>query len=364
MTAPRLYLAGPMSGIPDHNRPAFHDAARELRDLGYEVVSPAEVTEGDLGVEATYAAYLRHDLRLLLDCDHVATLDRWWGSTGARQEVQVAGTLGMEVRSVSEWVAKGFEPEGEAAVFVLHDGSRAVYTNVSDQWAEAHAPELEKVIEPGLFPRTGYDTLVAAFGAPARTYRGPVTVEVIADLTKDAPSRPARMFPLDAMSRAVGQAFADARHARTDGEEVVMALPEPLRETAREYGLAETLGARVQEMLKHGVIGRSEREVATEAARQVLTKWLVLDHHPTGESPLPGIRIGEQPWDGLNALLHSTPDDVDAAPVWPGEVVFDFDGRPHAAELRPCPSCGDTDGEPSPFAGATCIACGGEGATL
>lgn len=37
----RLYVAGPMSGLPDHNYPAFREAATRLRDLGYQWVSEA-----------------------------------------------------------------------------------------------------------------------------------------------------------------------------------------------------------------------------------------------------------------------------------------------------------------------------------
>lgn len=38
----RIYLAGPMAGYPDRNYPAFHNAARLLRSLGFEVYNPAE----------------------------------------------------------------------------------------------------------------------------------------------------------------------------------------------------------------------------------------------------------------------------------------------------------------------------------
>ena len=39
----RLYLAGPMTGLPDHNVPDFHAATAELRAAGYEATSPAEL---------------------------------------------------------------------------------------------------------------------------------------------------------------------------------------------------------------------------------------------------------------------------------------------------------------------------------
>ena len=37
-----IYIAGPMSGKVDHNYPAFHAAAKFLREKGWTVFSPAE----------------------------------------------------------------------------------------------------------------------------------------------------------------------------------------------------------------------------------------------------------------------------------------------------------------------------------
>lgn len=38
----RIYIAGPMTGLPDFNFPAFNDMAAILRGLGYHVENPAE----------------------------------------------------------------------------------------------------------------------------------------------------------------------------------------------------------------------------------------------------------------------------------------------------------------------------------
>lgn len=97
-----VYIAGPMTGYPGNNYDAFFAAADLLRHAGYRVVNPAEF--GSNG--GHYVDLLREDLRAMLDAHAVATLENWWESTGARNEVQVAGILKMPVRPVQEWVAK------------------------------------------------------------------------------------------------------------------------------------------------------------------------------------------------------------------------------------------------------------------
>ena len=96
----KLYIAGPMTGLPDYNYPAFNHAASELRAVGFKVENPAEnaVTSED------YTDYLRAGLAQLLTCDGVAVLPDWWLSGGARWEVQTAGILRLPVRSVDEWL--------------------------------------------------------------------------------------------------------------------------------------------------------------------------------------------------------------------------------------------------------------------
>ena len=97
----RVYIAGPMTGIPDYNRPAFHAAAERITAAGYHAVNPAEAEV--YATDPVYVDYLRDALRWMLSCDGIALLPRWEMSRGARLEVQVGATLGMVVQTVSDW---------------------------------------------------------------------------------------------------------------------------------------------------------------------------------------------------------------------------------------------------------------------
>lgn len=98
----RIYVSGPMTGLPELNFPAFHAAAAALRAAGFEVINPAEHEEAP---GKTWAEYLRKDIRLLMDCDAVALLPGWEQSKGARLERHIAIELGMTVLPISAWLA-------------------------------------------------------------------------------------------------------------------------------------------------------------------------------------------------------------------------------------------------------------------
>jgi nucleoside 2-deoxyribosyltransferase len=90
----KVYLSGPMTGLPDSNFPAFRRYAARLRAEGFEVISPAELHVGD-GGPLTWEQYLRKDLRELLTCDAIALMPGWENSRGANLEAHVARALGM-----------------------------------------------------------------------------------------------------------------------------------------------------------------------------------------------------------------------------------------------------------------------------
>lgn len=87
----RIYVAGPMTGHPHLNFPAFHAEAARLRALGYEVVNPAEINTDP---SADWLACMRNDIKHLVDCDAIAMLEGWQSSRGARLEYTIALILG------------------------------------------------------------------------------------------------------------------------------------------------------------------------------------------------------------------------------------------------------------------------------
>ncbi|AOY93813.1 hypothetical protein BKK79_19910 [Cupriavidus sp. USMAA2-4] len=90
----RIYIAGPMTGMPDLNFPAFHAAAGALRGEGYDVVNPAEINADPA---AGWLECMRKDIRELVTCEAIYLLPGWEGSRGARLEARIAEGLGFQM---------------------------------------------------------------------------------------------------------------------------------------------------------------------------------------------------------------------------------------------------------------------------
>ena len=90
----RIYIAGPMSGWPDNNYPAFNAKAEELRAEGWAVENPAENPVPECG---TWLGYMRMALRQLALCDAIYLLPWHETSRGASIERNLALALGLKV---------------------------------------------------------------------------------------------------------------------------------------------------------------------------------------------------------------------------------------------------------------------------
>nr|WP_031942667.1 DUF4406 domain-containing protein [Sulfobacillus thermotolerans]AEP14300.1 putative bacteriophage-related protein [Sulfobacillus thermotolerans] len=96
----RWYLSGPMTGLPDYNRAAFHAAAARIRAAGHEVLNPAELCPPGISWEEAMAI----DLAALDTAEGVITLPGWERSRGARIEVQRARQQGLPVHALRHWL--------------------------------------------------------------------------------------------------------------------------------------------------------------------------------------------------------------------------------------------------------------------
>lgn len=97
----RIYLAGPMTGLPDLNWPAFHAAAAALRAAGHDVVNPAEINTDPT---APWEVCMRADIAQLVTCDALALLPGWLNSRGATLERHIAHCLGMRIFMVADLI--------------------------------------------------------------------------------------------------------------------------------------------------------------------------------------------------------------------------------------------------------------------
>jgi len=95
----RIYIAGPMSGLPELNFPAFHAEAARLRALGHTAINPAEINPDKA---MSWSDCMRTDIAALVTCDSIHLLPGWGQSKGAALEHHIAERLGMTVVEVLE----------------------------------------------------------------------------------------------------------------------------------------------------------------------------------------------------------------------------------------------------------------------
>lgn len=139
------YLAGPMTGLPEYNYPAFEKAVSALEEAGIPVKSPHTIDHrqheftnppgyfspsctrmmtfidadgreygGDCGERPDhpihslalgalpYATYMKAGYRMLLNCDGIILLHGWSQSKGTNHELHVARSLGYPIYTLGQ----------------------------------------------------------------------------------------------------------------------------------------------------------------------------------------------------------------------------------------------------------------------
>lgn len=147
----KLYLAGPMSGLPEYNYPAFNAADEALTSLGFEVLNPvdAEILNPTPGVHQNWDWYMRQAIIMVAQADAIAFLPGWQGSRGARLEHRIGTDLKMPMRSVENWLSN---PQGidSDSIDDVEDDFEARTKKVADlieRIRSRHRDAIESVVE-------------------------------------------------------------------------------------------------------------------------------------------------------------------------------------------------------------------------
>jgi nucleoside 2-deoxyribosyltransferase len=106
-----VYLSGPMTGYKDDNRPAFRDAAADLRAMGYSVISPDELDDALPVVKDTWSAYMRRDLPFVASADMGVLLPGWRMSKGSRLEAAIMNAIGCPLFEMVDGELRRIDPD-------------------------------------------------------------------------------------------------------------------------------------------------------------------------------------------------------------------------------------------------------------
>ena len=111
----RIYISGPMTGLPNNNRAAFDAAAWRLREQGHFVINPHDLTPvfgavdeiadsfaahyaGDKAFDGSLAqCVMDADIAALRSCETIYLLKGWESSRGTKTELAEALRLNLRI---------------------------------------------------------------------------------------------------------------------------------------------------------------------------------------------------------------------------------------------------------------------------
>jgi len=95
LTGKKIYIAGPMTGKPELNRPAFFAAEGYLKERGALVMNPAVLPDG-----WPHRDYMSIAIPMMMTCEAVAFLPGWEKSQGAQRERMYAEAFALDLLEV------------------------------------------------------------------------------------------------------------------------------------------------------------------------------------------------------------------------------------------------------------------------
>jgi hypothetical protein len=100
----KVYISGPIKDKEDLNRFNFSQAEDFIRRInGFNPINPHILGKELDGIhfdtpDELYSAYMKIDIRVLLDCDMIYMLHGWEESKGAKLEYHIAKMIGLIIK--------------------------------------------------------------------------------------------------------------------------------------------------------------------------------------------------------------------------------------------------------------------------
>lgn len=94
-----VYISGPVTGIPELNRPQFMLAQRMLLSSGCSVFNPSHIDGpiDPLKGDEMWQYYMHYCVQAIPSCHSMLMLPHWQNSKGAKEEHRIAKMLGLTI---------------------------------------------------------------------------------------------------------------------------------------------------------------------------------------------------------------------------------------------------------------------------
>ena len=90
----KIYISGAIAHYDmDERKAAFKAAEERLKTKGYNPINPFN---NGLPQPGDWRQHMKVDIGLLLQCDYIYMLKDWWVSKGAKLELDVATSCGIQ----------------------------------------------------------------------------------------------------------------------------------------------------------------------------------------------------------------------------------------------------------------------------
>lgn len=110
-----VYIAGPITGLPNLNKEQFAAAATKVKQLGLIVRNPHELC-ADLPIDTAWKTYMKRCISHLVECTDIVLLPNWGRSDGANLEFQIAKALGIQIHNSLDHLVWTVEAENKTTL--------------------------------------------------------------------------------------------------------------------------------------------------------------------------------------------------------------------------------------------------------